>query len=175
KVNGIHFDSQYVLASLDVVSLFTNIPVDLAVNSIDRRWDYISAKTNIIQPLFYYRYVDDVILALPSNTIDDTLDTFNSLHNRLQFTVEVGTNNKLSFLDTMLIIDNQRIIFDIYHEKTFSGRFFNFHSNHPLYHKKGTTISFIDKIIHLSYPRFHQKNLFKFFLIIVILSPSFSP
>ena len=156
-----NYDSEYVLASLDVVSLFTNVPVKLALNSIDRSWVYISAKTNILknefiiavgfildstffafnnrtfkqvfgtpmgsslspiiadivmqdlketalkklsaQPLFYFRYVDDILLALPSDTVDDTLNIFNSLHTRLQFTLEVGTSGRLSFLDTMLV------------------------------------------------------------------------
>jgi len=35
------FDSNYILASLDVVSLFTNVLVDLALNSIEKRWDHI--------------------------------------------------------------------------------------------------------------------------------------
>ena len=101
--------------------------------------------------------MDDILLALPSDAINDTLNIFNSLHTvfRLQFTLEVGTNGKLSFLDTMLVIDNQKIIFDIYHKKTISGRFLNFHSNHPLCHKKGTIISFIDK---LSYYHIHGSN-----------------
>ena len=156
-LNGSVFDPNYVLASLDVISLFTNIPVELALNSIDRRWVYISAKTNIsknefiiavrfilnstfftfnnrtyrqvfgtpmgsplspiiidivmqdieeialkilsAQPLFYFRYVD-ILLALPSDTVNDTLNIFNSLHTRLQFTLEVGTSGRLSFLDT---------------------------------------------------------------------------
>ncbi|KYN39513.1 hypothetical protein ALC56_06006, partial [Trachymyrmex septentrionalis] len=85
----------------------------------------------LVQPLFYFRYID-VILALLSNIINDILNTFNSLHTRLQFIIEAGTDNRLSFLDTMLIIDNHRIIFDTYYKKTFSGRFVNFHSNHPL-------------------------------------------
>ena len=38
----------------------------------------------LIQSLFYYRYVDNIILALPSDSINDTLNTFNSLHSRLQ-------------------------------------------------------------------------------------------
>ncbi|KYN09501.1 hypothetical protein ALC57_18369 [Trachymyrmex cornetzi] len=113
----------------------------------------------LVQPLFYFRYVDDVILALPSNNINDALNTFNSLHTRLQFTLEIGSEDRLSFLDTTLIIDNHRIIFDIYRKKTFSGRFLNFYSNYPLCHKKGTIISFIDKIILLSHPWFQQKNL----------------
>ena len=125
---------------------FYQYSYELALNSIDRRWVYISAKTNIsknefiiadfldstffafnnrtykqvfstpmgwplssiiadivmqdleeialkklsVQPLFYFRYVDDVILALPSDTINDALNIFNSLHTRLQFTLEVG-------------------------------------------------------------------------------------
>jgi len=42
-------DSNYVLVSLDIVFLFTNVPVDLALNSIEKRWIHInkSIKTNI--------------------------------------------------------------------------------------------------------------------------------
>ena len=58
-----------------------------------------------VQPLFYFRYVDDILLALPSDAINDTLNIFNSLHTRLQFTLEVDTNGRLSFLDTMLVIE----------------------------------------------------------------------
>jgi len=46
KLNGKAFDSNYVLASLDVVSLF-NVPVDLALNSIEKRSVHIFTKTNI--------------------------------------------------------------------------------------------------------------------------------
>ena len=78
-----------------------------------------------VRLLFYYRYIDDIILAAPSDSIDDILGIFNSLHTRLQFTMEVGNIN---FLDTMLIIDERRLIFDIYRKATFSDRFLNFHS-----------------------------------------------
>jgi len=48
KLNGKAFDSDYVLASLDIVSFFTNILyIDLALNSIDKRWIHIFIKTNI--------------------------------------------------------------------------------------------------------------------------------
>jgi len=108
------------------------------------------ALSNLKEYPFYYRYVDD-IFAFPSEEIDDTLTIFNSLYT-IYYGL-VGIDNKLNFLDTTLIIDNQRIIFDTYH-KTFSGRFLNFHSNHLLCHKRGTIISFIDKIFLLSHPRF---------------------
>ncbi|KAG5314520.1 MOS1T transposase, partial [Pseudoatta argentina] len=37
-----------MLISLDVVSLFTNIPIDLASDNVVRRWDSISKKTKIL-------------------------------------------------------------------------------------------------------------------------------
>ncbi|KAG5309967.1 MOS1T transposase, partial [Pseudoatta argentina] len=83
KLNDTVFDSQYVLASLDVVSFFTNISVDLAV--------------------FGTLTVSPIIFALPSNTINDALNIFNSLHMRLRFTLEVGTGGRLNFLDRMLV------------------------------------------------------------------------
>jgi len=47
---------------------------------------------------FYHRYVDDIALAAPRHKINEFLNTFNSLHPKLQFTLEIG-GNKLNFLD----------------------------------------------------------------------------
>jgi len=100
-------------------------------------------------------YIDDIVLALSFENIDNIILTiFNSLYTRLQFTMEISFDNRLNFLDTTLIIDSHRIIFDTYHKTVFSGRFLIFHSNHPLCHKRGTIISFVDKIFLLSHPRF---------------------
>ncbi|KYQ59927.1 hypothetical protein ALC60_01023 [Trachymyrmex zeteki] len=74
--------------------------------------------------------------------------------------MEVGIDGKLSFLDTMLIVEDQTLVFDLYH-KAFSGRFLNFNSHHPLYHKRGVIYSLVDKIIRLCHPRFQQNNLIK--------------
>ncbi|XP_018367481.1 PREDICTED: uncharacterized protein LOC108763996 [Trachymyrmex cornetzi] len=195
KLKNIKLESNSILVSLDVVSLFTNIPMDLATNSVVRRWEFISSETKItleefmiafrlvlnstvfifngkyykqifgtpmgspLSPIvadmvmqdleetalgllpvrlsFYYQYVDDVILAAPSESIDDILCVFNSLHTRLQFTMEVGIDGKISFLDTLIIVEDCKLIFDGYRKATFSGRFLNFHSQHPICHKRG--------------------------------------
>jgi len=142
-----------VLISLDVISLFTNIPQDLAIESILNRWSLINKNTNIpmdyfilaikfvlsfnkiiyrqtfgtpmgsplspviadivLQDLeekalsnlnlsFYYRYVDDIILAASPVHSTNILNTFNSFHNRLQFTIEFENNRHISFLDLSL-------------------------------------------------------------------------
>jgi len=209
-------DPSYTLVSLDVASLFTNVPIELAMKSIERRWSSISQNTlipledfkvavsfvlnstfftfngtcykqifgmpmgsplspviadlvlqdlelvaidNLTFPIpFYYRYVDDIILAAPSNALDTLLRTFNSQHSRLQFTMEIEKDNKISFLDLTFINDEGTIIFDLYKKPTFSGRYLNYRSHHPLNHKKGIIYGLTDKIINLSHPRFHEKN-----------------
>ena len=58
------------------------------------------------KPLFYYRYMDDIVLRIPKNNIRDTLQIFNSYDTNLQFTVEHSENNSVSFLDIKIIIND---------------------------------------------------------------------
>jgi len=209
-------EPNYKLVSLDVISLFTNVPIELAMESIEKRWSSISRMTLIplkeflsavefvlnstfftfnntcykqifgtpmgsplspliadlvlqdleisainnlpFHPPFYYRYVDDIILTAPSDFLDLLLQSFNSQHSRLQFTMEIERDKKIAFLDLTFINDNGKLIFDLYKKPTFSGRYLNYHSHHPLIHKKGLIFGLTDKIINLSHPKFHQKN-----------------
>ncbi|XP_072763713.1 uncharacterized protein [Anoplolepis gracilipes] len=68
-------------------------------------------------------YVDDILLATPPELVNHTLITFNSLHLRLQFTLELEKDNKLNFLDITLINNKKEgVITDWYHKSSFSGR-----------------------------------------------------
>jgi len=50
----------------------------------------ISAINNLPFHLpFYYRYVDDIVLTAPSNSLDILLQSFNAQHSRLQFTIKI--------------------------------------------------------------------------------------
>ncbi|KYN29879.1 hypothetical protein ALC57_00670, partial [Trachymyrmex cornetzi] len=66
---------------------------------------------------------------------------------------------RLEFLDTTIIISNKKFVFDWYRKPTFSGRFLNFHSNHPIAQKKGTIFSLVDRAFLLSDFTLHKKNL----------------
>jgi len=148
---GTWLDSDYDLISLDIVALFTNIHIELAIKSLNTRWEKIKGGTMIpkgkfliavrmvldstfftfnrkfykqkfgtpmgspLSPIiadlvmedletnalnnisfrlpFYYRYVDDIMLAVPHNKSKDVLDIFNSFHPRLQFIIELGITN----------------------------------------------------------------------------------
>jgi len=106
---------------------------------------------------FYVRYVDDIATSVHYTQIDRLLDIFNSFHPRIQFTIEIGIN-KLNFLDTTLIKNDNRIEFDWFHKPTFSGKYLNL-SLHPITQKRGSLMSMIDRALLLSHPRYHKKNI----------------
>jgi len=47
KLKDIFISDNHILISLDVISLFTNIPLDLAIKSIEKRWEHISNNCSI--------------------------------------------------------------------------------------------------------------------------------
>jgi len=65
------------------------------------------------KPIFYYRYVDDIILAVSFLYLHNLLDKFNSFHHRLNFTMEMcGEGDTMSFLDLTIIKKDNALTFD---------------------------------------------------------------
>jgi len=52
KLKNVKLDDRHVLLSLDVVSLFTNIPLDLAIDSVSKRLDNILEDCKILKNEF---------------------------------------------------------------------------------------------------------------------------
>jgi len=109
-------------------------------------------------PLFF-RYVDDILIGAPEENIHKILDVFNSLHERLNFTLELNDGNRINFLNLNITMEGNEFIFDLYHKPTFSGRYLNFYSKHPISQKRSVIYGLVDKIFLLTNPEFHQKNL----------------
>ena len=61
----------------------------------------------------------------------------------------------MNFLNTIIILEENRIVFNRF-QKSCSGRFLNFYSNHFLCLKRGVIIY---RILLLSHPKFHERNL----------------
>jgi len=107
---------------------------------------------------FYYRYVNDIILMAPMNSLNLVLQTFNSQHGRLQFIMEIEIDKKVSFLDVTFINAGDKLMFDLYRKPFCSRRYLNYHSHYSINHKKGVIFGLTDKIMTLSHPQFHEKN-----------------
>ena len=210
-------DESMRLISLDVISLFTNVPTDLALEVLYLRWNEIKQHTSInrdeflqavkfvleanvfsfngvfykqifgtamgspISPVianlvmerlemvplsklpfqlsFYKRYVDDIITCIRMEDLQMLLDTFNSFHTRLQFTCEIEKDSCLSFLDTIVIRKSDKLITNWFHKPSWSGRYINFFSAHPMQHKIGLIKGLRDRAILLSDPEYRPANL----------------
>jgi len=81
KLSGKNLDSQLELASFDVVSLFTNVPSDLVLESLQKRWELISTNTAI--PLEEFLNATRLIL-------DSTFFTFNHVNYKQIFGTLMG-------------------------------------------------------------------------------------
>ena len=221
KINSVTIPDDYIFLSLDVTSLFTNIPLQLVLDSLDRRFDSIHNKWKIpfneivmctkylfsntffsfnneyyrqidctpmgspisplladivmddletyclrslkenhdVNPLFYFRYVDDMIMCINKKPIDLVLENFNTYNKKLQFSYELEQDKKINFLDITLIRYNNTIITDWFNKPTSSGRLINFRSNHPKQQKISIVYNLVDRAISLSNKQFHKKNL----------------
>lgn len=220
-VNNFVLPENFVLISLDVTSLFTNIPLQLVLDSVDRRWPHIRTHTAITKSRFlelisfvfdttyftfqdkYYKqiygtpmgsvvspivaqyvmddfldqclpqlpfempfikkYVDDIICAVPQDSIDLTLNIFNNVHPRLQFTIEREVDNAVPFLDTLVIREGRSIKTDWYVKPTASGRYINYHSYHSTKMKINVVLNMRSRILHISHPIYKLNNLKKLY------------
>ncbi|XP_050497247.1 uncharacterized protein LOC126878721 [Diabrotica virgifera virgifera] len=217
--NNYQLPEGYVIISLDVVSLFTNVHLDAALIAVENNWNFISSHCNIslesfkklisflfnntyftfnntvfrqtqgtpmggtISPIlacyvmdhlldmvipelsfyipFVKKYVDDLILAIPSNRSAEILQVFNSYDPLLQFTIEHEDDLcSVPFLDTRFIrTHNNSLRIDWHRKPHSSGRFLNYWS----YHRHSIKINLIKqmkaRIIAISDPSCHQKNL----------------
>lgn len=216
-IKNITIPENYILISLDVKSLYTNVTLDLIEPAIKNRWIDISKNTNldfdtflnvikfvinelyfrfnekfykqisglpmglplsaplanlvmeelenlIIPKLpfnipFYKRYVDDIITAIPKNQIQQTLKIFNTYHPRLQFTIEIETKSCISFLDILLIRNNNQIKIKWYRKKIASERFLNFKGINPISHKRNVITALIDRAIAFTNPNYRPDSI----------------
>ena len=110
-------------------------------------------------PAFYYRYVDDIITAVPEDRIEEFNRLLNSYHTKLQFTSELEIEGKIPFLDMLLIKESdRRLSINWYHKPTWSGRYLNFESWLPYSYKVNTVVLLTKKILELSDSKYHKEN-----------------
>jgi hypothetical protein len=98
---------------------------------------------------FIVKYVDDILLCCPENLQEETLEIFNCINRNVHFTMEVEVEQKLPYLDLLLIRNsNGAIDTDFYMKPTASGRILNYNSNHSMRLKINTAT--IRRVFNLS-------------------------
>ena len=230
ELKSLHFDHYVYMASFDVESLFTNVPLketikliidslysnDLDTKGLDKKklgklldlatsgsaflykdtlYSQIDGVAmgsplgsvfanafmcnfetlaldecpNNFKPLYYRRYVDDSFLIFKEyNHIEQFLNYLNSLHPNIKFTCEYETDDKLPFLDTTVIKDNNRFSTDVYRKPTFTGLGLNYLSFSPRLYKINCIKTLINRAYNIcsNFTLFHceMEYLKNFFL-----------
>ncbi|XP_062716665.1 uncharacterized protein LOC134292023 [Aedes albopictus] len=123
--------------------ILADMVLDKLIDTVVQKLDYVI--------YFLKKYVDDFFLVLPKDKVDYTLQVFNTYNEHLQFTVEVENENKLPFLDVVVIRgDDQTLSTKWYAKPISSGRLVNYFSYHPLPQKMNVITNFIKRVITLS-------------------------
>lgn len=135
------------------------IIANMVLSDIEHKVLQTLSNTNFL----YQRYVDDIILSAKPENINNILNTFNSYHTRLQFTLEnENKQNSITFLDMLLIRKQDGSLQSNWFTKPIhSGRYINFFSHTSKKYKISIINSLIDRAIKLSSPKFHNNNLLK--------------
>ena len=115
---------------LQVVAMGSPLgPVLANIFTVDLERNIILTLSNDI--LLWKRYVDDTICFIKLTSINKVIETLNSYHTNIKFTIEIETENKISFLDVLLILNNSLISTKVYRKNTNTDIYINWKSFSP--------------------------------------------
>lgn len=88
------------------------------------------------KPTVWYSYVDDAFVIWPNGKeLERFLEYPSSILRNIHFTVEVGNNGKLAFLDVLVKRPDDTLEHYVYSKKTDTNRFLQSHSHHHPFQK----------------------------------------
>ena len=74
----------------------------VVANTVMEEIESQALTTSPVNYIFWKRYVDGVICAVPEDEVDDMLTHINSVHESIQFMCEQETDASISFLDVKI-------------------------------------------------------------------------
>ena len=106
----------------------------------------------------YSRYMDDILKEINKNTINQKLEEINSLHPKLEFTVEREEYGCIPFLDMKIIHKGDELTSTWFTKVTDTGLIMNFHALAPLKYKRSVVSGMVHRIHHAcsTWINFHE-------------------
>lgn len=178
KQNYFCFNNEYYIQheGLAMGSPLSGILAEIFLNDFENKHIWADKNKHKDKIVFFYRYVDDVILLFHGNQRQIALfnNYTNNVHPKLKFTTELEANNELNFLDITIKKDNGKFSFKIYRKPTTTDTTIHATSHHPLSHKMAAYNSFVNRMLKvpLSPEAYHEeKNILKH----IAISNGYSP
>ena len=89
-----------IMVSFDVDLLFTNVPIDAAVQAALQKLEEQAITTLSYDPRIWKRYVDNTFTILDRENVNDFLQHLNNQQPSIRFTMETEKDKKFAFLET---------------------------------------------------------------------------
>ncbi|XP_037911891.1 uncharacterized protein LOC119652028 [Hermetia illucens] len=100
-----------------------------------------------IMPKFWARYVDDILVIIPNEDIEKTLEAINNIHHNITFTMEKEDDQRIAFLGLAIIRTNNKLEFDICRKETHTQRTIPRISKHTYGQKVAANYSMIHGLL----------------------------
>ena len=113
---------------------------------------------NNFKPVFYKRYVDDVLVLLKkSEHVQLFVNYMTSKHKNISFSYETEKDGAMPFLDVNIFRENGKFATNVHRKETFSRVYTNFSSFIPLEYKFGLPYTLLHRCFNLvsDMSRFH--------------------
>nr|VZI37775.1 unnamed protein product [Spirometra erinaceieuropaei] len=99
------------------------------------------------KPAFWRRYLDDTCVIIEKDKLSGFEDLLNSIFPDIQFTREDEEDEKPPFLDVLVTrTPDGELNITVYRKATNTTQVLNYHSNHPLVHKRGSVRALFDRV-----------------------------
>ena len=118
-------------------------PVSVVVANIVM--EDLALSTSPVPTIFWKRYVDDVLTAIPADRVDEMLAHINSINHNIQFTSE-REGHVILFLDVSIMHnDDGSLSTKVYRKPTHTDQYLQFSSHHPTAHKRAVVSTLLKR------------------------------
>ena len=104
------------------------------------------------------RYVDYTFAFIKKGCVEHALACLNSFHKNIQFIYELENQNKLQFLDVLLIRRGTKIETTVYGKSTSNDIYLNWDSSAPVIWKRGTLKTLFNRPYTICPTDYHLKK-----------------
>uniref|UniRef100_A0A5S6QS56 Reverse transcriptase domain-containing protein n=1 Tax=Trichuris muris TaxID=70415 RepID=A0A5S6QS56_TRIMR len=158
--NYFHFEDKFFKhnSGAPMGSPLSPVLAEVFMDSFERK--VFATISSNIKPSFFNRYVDDIFAIIESGKEDQFLEELNSAFPyQILFTIEKEENNRLPFLDSLILRSKGTLKTTAYRKPTHSDRYLNFFSYHPKSVMKGVVRSLVDRAVGICDPEFLEEEL----------------
>ena len=93
-------------------------------------------------PKLWKRFVDDTFLIMQTNDVNRFFDHLNNVDPNINFTIELEQDDKLAFLDVLVMrTQDGKLATKVHRKTTHTNRYLNYHSAHSIEQKQAVVMN----------------------------------